>query len=322
MVNLRKSINGITVPLVTPLEGSNKVDLYGLETLVEHIISGGIKNLFILGTTGEGPSLSYKQRTELIHQTCGFVKEKGFVFVGITDTSFTESIKSGKKAYQAGAHCLVAAPPYYFSASQDELVDYFEALAEELPLPLFLYNTPSQTRTFIEVETVERLSRNPKILGIKDSSGDMVFVHKLLKNFRGNSDFKILVGPEELLAESVEAGVDGGVNGGANLFPDLYVKLYESVRTGDFEKSKKLHKLVMDISVAVYDVCKGDLGYIKGLKCALSIMGICKCNVAVPYHNASQIEREIIRKNLVKIGLIDSVTKKHSTKPIDVVSIT
>jgi len=128
--------------MVTPLRGRDELDLAGLERLVEHILSGGIAGLFILGTTGEGPSLSYSLRRELIELTCRQVRSRVPVLVGITDSAFVESVNLARHAATAGADALVLAPPYYFAEGQPELQEYLEHLAAEVPLPIFLTTLP------------------------------------------------------------------------------------------------------------------------------------------------------------------------------------
>jgi dihydrodipicolinate synthase/N-acetylneuraminate lyase len=115
---LPSPLRGIIPPMITPLLDRDTLDVTGLERLIEHILGGGVHGLFILGTTGEAPSLSYRLRYELIDRACKQVNDRVPVLVGITDTCFTESINTANKARDAGAHAVVLAPPYYFPAGQ------------------------------------------------------------------------------------------------------------------------------------------------------------------------------------------------------------
>ncbi|KPK45009.1 MAG: dihydrodipicolinate synthase, partial [Phycisphaerae bacterium SG8_4] len=132
---LPSPLRGIIPPLVTPLLDRDTLDEAGLERLVEHILAGGVHGLFILGTTGEAPSLSYRLRHDLIERVCRQVAARVPVLVGITDTSFVESTNIARKAKDAGAQAVVLAPPYYFPAGQLELLEYLKHLTAELPLP-------------------------------------------------------------------------------------------------------------------------------------------------------------------------------------------
>ena len=156
--------------MITPLRDYDALDVGGLERLIEHLIDGGVSGIFILGTTGEGPSLSYPLRRELIDRTCAFVANRLPVLVGITDSAFSESIGLAKAAADAGAQALVVAPPYYFPLGQPELLNYIRRLTTELPLPLYLYNMPAMTKVVIEPQTVRQVLEIRSIVGFKDSS--------------------------------------------------------------------------------------------------------------------------------------------------------
>jgi dihydrodipicolinate synthase/N-acetylneuraminate lyase len=299
--SLPKVLEGIVPPMVTPLTGRDTLDIAGLERLIEHILGGGVNGLFLLGTTGEAPDLSYRLRYELLERACRQVKGRVPVLVGITDTSFVESVRIAAKAADAGADGLVLAPPYYFPAGQLELLEYIERLVPELPLPLFLYNMPSHTKVFFEPQTVLAASQIKNIVGLKDSSANMVYFHKLRFMFEKRDDFTLLVGPEELLAETVLLGGHGGVSGGANLYPRLFVDLYKAAKAGDLETCRKLHRKVIQISSTIYSVGRYSSSFVKGLKCALSIKGICDDYLTDPFHRFKAPEREQIKKYLAQV---------------------
>jgi dihydrodipicolinate synthase/N-acetylneuraminate lyase len=301
---LPRPLRGIIPPMVTPLLDRDTLDVDGLQRLIEHILEGGVHGLFILGTTGEAPSLSQRLRCELIERVCEQVKGRVPVLVGITDTSFVESVNIACKARDAGARAIVLAPPYYFPAGQGELLEYLEHLMPELPLPLFLYNMPSYTKLVFEPETVRAAAAITGIVGIKESSGDMVYFRRLLPLLKKQPDFSLLIGQEELLAEAVAAGAHGGVCGGANLVPQLYVDLYNAAFSKELSAVEAFHKKVMQISTAIYGVGKYESSYLKGLKCALSCMGICNDFLAEPFHRFRRSERNIIRRHIKKLGLM------------------
>src|SRR5690606_23821357 len=272
---LQQPFSGIIPPMVTPLLDDNTIDKVGLERLIEHLIQGGVHGIFVLGTTGEAPSLPYALRRELVELTCGQVDGRITVMVGITDSSPEESILLARFSFEVGASAVVAAPPYYFGMDQSELVAYYWNLAERLPLPLYLYNMPSHTKINISVGTVQILSKHPNIVGLKDSSGNAVYFNGALHAMKEDPSFSILVGPEEMMASTVLMGGHGGVNGGANLFPKLYVDLYQAAVDRDHAKILKLQERVMEISRRIYGVGKTGSSYLQGLKAALKVLGIC-----------------------------------------------
>lgn len=298
-----KPLRGIIPPVITPMLDNDTLDTIGLENLLNRMIKGGVSGVFILGTSGEAQNISYNVRKVLIKETCRIVDKRIPILVGITDTSFSESLSLAEYAAQCEADALVAAPPYYFAPGQAELIQYYNDLANRLPLPLFLYNMPSHVKVVIEPQTVLTLSENSNIIGLKDSSANGVYFQKLIYLFRNNPEFTLLVGPEEMTAEVVLMGGHGGVNGGANLFPELYVALYKAAANKDFEKLAELQQQVMKISLSLYNIGKYASSYIKGVKTALNLLGVCSDYMAEPFHKFKEVEREIVRKKLKELGL-------------------
>ena len=305
--SLLPALRGIIPPIITPLLGRDELDAAGLERLIEHMLAGGVHGLFVLGTTGEAPSLSYRLRRELIERVCRQVADRVPVLVGITDTAFVEAGNLSRFAAEAGARALVLAPPYYYPNSQPELLEYIRRITPELPLPLFLYNMPTHTKTVFDVDTLRRLADLPNIAGIKDSSADMIYFHRLIGILPARPDWSLLIGPEELLAESLLLGGHGGVCGGANLCPRLYVDLYEAAAARQLDRATALHAQVMRISTTLYRVGRHGSAFIKGLKCALSVLGICDDFLAEPFHRFREEERQQVRTSLASLG----ITRDH-----------
>jgi 4-hydroxy-tetrahydrodipicolinate synthase len=302
-------VRGIIPPMVTPLLSDNvSLDSNGVKQLVEHLIAGRVHGIFILGTTGESTSLSYATRKQLIVETCKIVNNRIPVFVGITDTSIEESVQLADVAKSSGAAAVVAAPPYYYGLGQEELFQYYWKLADQLSLPLFLYNMPSHTKINIDVKTVVRLSEHSNIIGLKDSSANGVYFQSLIHVVKAKPHFSLLVGPEEMIAEVVLMGGHGGVNGGANLFPELYVALYNAALSRDFERIAELQHLVMEISTKVYTLGSYGSSYLKGVKGALSALGIIESNLAMPF-NAFE-EKEMLQVIATIKSIQEEILKK------------
>jgi 4-hydroxy-tetrahydrodipicolinate synthase len=300
---MKLPLSGIIPPMITPLCGRDELDSDGLERLIERILDGGVSGLFILGTTGEGPSLSYRLRRELIKRTCQFVKGRVPVLVGITDTAFMESVNLARHAAECGADALVLAPPYYLPEGQPELQEYLDHLVPELPLPLFLYNFPTLTKVPISLDTVRRAMDVPGIIGLKDSSGDMIFFHRAVSLLRHRPDWSLLVGPEELLSDAIFAGGHGGVSGGANLFPRLYVRLVEAAQAGDVARARQLQAQVIRISSSLYQIGRHPSSIIKGIKCALACRGVCDDFMAEPFHRFRAAERNRVERQLSALAV-------------------
>ncbi len=297
-IKLPVPFRGIITPMITPLLNNETIDVEGLKRMINHLADGGVHGIFIMGTTGEGVSLSYQSKSELIGLTCEYANGRVPVFVGITDSSLPESISLAKKAELAGASAVVAALPYYFSLGQNEIINYFRKLADNVALPLFLYNIPSQTKIMIEAETVKALSSHPQIIGIKDSSGSAPYFNTLLHLLKDNKSFSVLVGPDEMMASTVLMGGNGGVNSGSNLFPRLFVDLYDAVVSGDLPKVSCLQEKVMAMSVKIYQTEKSGVSFLKGLKTALYLKGLCGNTMASPLLPYEENEIAVIRENL------------------------
>lgn len=296
-------IKGIIPPMITPLKDMNTLDVSGLERLIEHILAGGVHGLFILGTTGEAQSLSYHLRHELIERVCRQVAGRVPVLVGISDTSLAESLQMAEKAFDCGASAVVSAPPYYYAPAQQELIDFYQGLAEVLPLPMFLYNMPSHVKVMIEPSTVRAIAEHPNVIGLKDSSSNMVYFHSLIQIMKDKPEFSLLMGPEELTGEAVILGADGGVNGGANMFPKLYVDMYQAAATNDIAQLRVLQEKIMFISNSIYKIGRYGSSYLKGVKCTCSLMGICSDYMALPFQCFNAPERLKVQRVLEQLKI-------------------
>lgn len=293
---------GIIPPMITPLTGRDTLDVAGLERLVAHQIDGGVRGLFILGTTGEAPSLSYALRRELIERVCQLVNSRVTVLVGITDTAFVESVNLARISADCGANALVVTTPYYFPAGQTELADYVRHLVSGLPLPLMLYNMPALTKVWFEVETLRQIADLDGIAGVKDSSGDLDYFGNLLTLREHRPDWMFFMGPEHLLVDAVRLGGHGGICGGANMFPHLFVETFDASRRGD-EPAVAACQAGIDSLQRVYDIGKYASRHIKATKCALSLLGICDDFMAEPFHRFKAPERARVAAILDELKL-------------------
>ncbi|WP_437202828.1 dihydrodipicolinate synthase family protein [Planctomicrobium sp. SH664] len=293
---------GIVPPLVTPLCERDQLDLQGLDRLLDHQLQGGVHGLFMLGTTGEAPSLSYQLRRELITRVCRRIAGRIPVLVGITDTSFVESVHLAKHAADAGADALVLTAPYYFPAGQTELLGYVQRLVAELPLPLMLYNMPGLTKIWFEVDTVRKLADIDQVVGIKDSSGDIDYFRALLELRAQRPDWSFLIGQEAMLSTAIELGGQGAVAGGANVIPALFVECYQAAVAGNVERVRKLNQTIGEFQ-KIYEIGKYGSRFIKATKCALSVLSICDDFMAEPFNRFHPADREKVQRILGSLAI-------------------
>jgi len=299
-----RPLRGIIPPMATPLASIDALDLPGLEVLVEHILGGGAHALFLLGTTGKGPALSYRVRRELIERVCAQVGTRVPVLVGITDSAYAESLHLAEFAAKSGAAAVVAAPPFYFQISQSDILRLIESLAKESALPLYLYNQPELTKISFQPETVARAAEIPNVWGLKDSSGHMSYLKEVLSLVgKAHPEFSILVGPEHLLAEALLCGAHGGVPGGANIYPTLPVRLYQAFLDGRYDEMQELQAQMVRIGDPIWNASETEPGYLRRLKCALSVLGLCSGVPTWPYQQSTQDERRQIEEHLRQQGI-------------------
>lgn len=296
--------------MITPLLENKQLDLVGLKNLLNHLINGGVHGIFILGTTGEGPSLSYAVRKQLITETCKIVNKKVPVLVGITDTSIDGTMEIADHAKKVGADALVVAPPYYFPIAQEEMGDYLESLVPMLPLPFMLYNMPSCTKLHLSMDVVGK-AKELGAIGIKDSSGDLTYLYMLIEEFKSDPSFSIIAGTELFLPETILNGGHGSVAGGANFFPRLFVDLYEAAMVQDLEKIKILREKVIMVHQTIYEVGEYSSRHIKGTKAALMAMGICQDHNAEPLDRFTEEQRDKIKKYVAQFNYKNEYNEVH-----------
>lgn len=293
----KEPLKGIVPPLITPLLGQDTIDREGTRRLLEFVLAGGVAGVFVLGSTGEGPSLSYQLRRDFIQLTCEIVNGRVPVLVGVSDTSFVETVNLAQFANQAGASAVVLTSPYYFPCSQENLINYIGHVVEQIDLPVILYNMPGLTKVWFEIETVQELAKINRVVGIKDSSGDLGYFSKLCALKRLRPDWTILVGPDHLTAQAVKLGGDGGVPGGGNFEPSLFVSLYKAASEGNEKEVSMLTKR-LDILQEIYQVGP----WFVATKCACSLRHLCQDIPAEPFSRFATQEKAMVQSILDRLS--------------------
>ena len=279
-----KKFTGLIPPMVTPLDEKRRLDKKGVANMVRYLVDGGVDGIFLLGTTGEGPHLSYAIRRELVKETCRLVKGRVPVLVGITETDLEDALAFAADCKAFGAAGVVAAPPYYFKLTQAECVAWFTELADRSPLPVVVYDMPAHTDTVIEPVTIAKLAAHKNIVAMKDSSSIIALFNKFriaLEPFKDK--FSLFMGPDEAMGEAVLLGADGGVCTGANLWPKAFKAMYLAAKAGDVEKVRRLQRFTTMSSYLLYGLGQGQIGFLKGVKAALAEMGLVQNVLAAPF---------------------------------------
>jgi dihydrodipicolinate synthase/N-acetylneuraminate lyase len=294
---------GIMVPLVTPLSGPDRLDREGLSALLEHVVAGEVNGVFIIGTTGEGPNLSYRLRHEMIRESARILRGRVPLFAAITDTSLVEAVSLARTAAESGCAAVAFAAPYYFPLDEEELHQYCLKVSAQLPLPGMLYNMPAMSKIGFPVEMVRRLMEEPRLVGIKDSGGDLDYYARLCAVGREREDWTTLIGPEAMLIESVRLGGDGGVNGGANVWPGLFTAAYAAAIEGDPRECAPLQEQIERFG-AIYEAGCGSRRYVATTKHALKCLSLCDDQMTDAFPLLPIDCREAIRSVLEEMGLM------------------
>ena len=288
--------------MVTPLDAKRRLDKKGTRNMVHHLLKGGVDGIFLLGTTGEGPHLSYAVREELVKTVCGLVKGRVPVLVGITETDLDDAVAFAAKCKSYGAAAVVAAPPYYFKLTQAECAAWFTVMADRLPLPLIVYDMPAHTDTIIEPATIAKLAAHPNIVAMKDSSSIIALFNKFRVALEPYAEkFSLFMGPDEAMGEAVLLGADGGVCTGANLWPAQFKAMYLAAKAGDVEKVRRLQRFTTLSSYLLYGRGQGQIGFLKGVKAALAEMGLIQNVLAVPFETFTGKELVPVRAALRRL---------------------
>jgi len=299
---------GIITPLVTPLSRSGEnIDHEATRRLLSHVVAGGVAGVFILGSTGEGPSLSSHLRREFVHLCCSLIpdillnnqrdRSEFSILVGVSDTCVQETISLSKHSADCGADAVVVAPPFYFPINQSELTHYVEHVVSQVSLPVFLYNMPALTKITFDTDTLRQLATNSKlcgrIVGIKDSSFDLDYMSTLCQiKTELCPSWKILTGAEHHVAQVVRMGGDGGVVGGSNIFPQCFVSFYEGAVKDDKVMEDDSYKKISLLN-EVYDMASGR--FVQATKTSLHVMGICEATFAYPLMPFNSDEHDLVK---------------------------
>ena len=279
-------LTGLIPPMVTPLDAKRRLDKKGTRNMVHHLLKGGVDGIFLLGTTGEGPHLSYAIREELVKTVCGLVKGRVPVLVGITETDLDDAVAFAAKCKSYGAAAVVAAPPYYFKLTQAECAAWFTVMADRLPLPLIVYDMPAHTDTIIEPATIAKLAAHPNIVAMKDSSSIIALFNKFRVALEPYAEkFSLFMGPDEAMGEAVLLGA----------------AMYLAAKAGDVEKVRRLQRFTTMSSYLLYGLGQGQIGFLKGVKAALAEMGLIQNVLAVPFETFTGKELVPVRAALRRL---------------------
>ena len=296
----QRTFRGVIPPILTCLKEDETVDVVSQRRLVGYLIEGGVHGIFALGSMGEGVNLTPRERERCVEAILAEAKGKVPVLAACSDTSTRRAIENARALQAMGVDALVCTVPYYNSPDRDGILRHYRALASAIDLPLLLYNLPGIVKISLEREVVLELAKEPGIVGIKDSGGNLSDILRLIASLPKGREFPVLQGWDLLVAPSMLLGGAGAVTGLTNLAPNLFCRLYDAAVARDWELAAKLQQ---QVATDVFDFYTFGSG-IAGVKAALSFLGICGPKVSSPLRPASDEDKAKARAKLVSIGML------------------
>jgi 4-hydroxy-tetrahydrodipicolinate synthase len=239
-------LRGAYTALVTPMNADGSVDYDGFRRLVAIQIAAGISGLVPLGTTGETPTLERDEQDKLISIAVEEAKGRLPVIVGVGSNSTRHTQENAKRARELGADAVLVVTPYYNKPTNEGIYRHFAAVAEATDAPILIYNIVGRTAKNIDVPTMDRISRIPTVVGVKESSGDIGQIGDIVRDVAAaraaeGRHFAVLSGDDAFTLPLCAMGGDGIVSVVSNLVPERVAALAAACLAGDYGQARKLH---------------------------------------------------------------------------------
>lgn len=236
---------GSMVALVTPMHPDGRVDEEALARLVDFHVDNGTDAIIAMGTTGESATLDEKEHCDVIRQVVTLSNGRIPVIAGTGSNSTQEAIELTECAREAGVAACLLVTPYYNKPTQEGLYQHFKAVAEAVDIPQILYNVPGRTAVDMLPETVERLSRIPNIIGIKEATGDIGRGREIMQ--RCGSEFEVYSGDDETAVELILAGARGDISVTANIAPKEMHEMCQAALAGNRDEAMRINAQLMPL---------------------------------------------------------------------------
>jgi len=293
-----KKFKGTGVAIVTPFKNDTSIDFAALGRVINHVISGGVNYIVAMGTTGESSTLTRDEKKALISYVLEVVDNRISVVVGIGGNNTQEVINSVRHADLTGVDGILSVAPYYNKPSQRGLFQHFKAIATWSPVPVIIYNVPGRTCSNISAETCLQLAAEcDNIVGIKEASGDMSQIMKILKGKPEN--FNLISGDDMMTLAIIAAGGAGVISVLANVFPTQCSEIVNLCLKNNFKQAREIQYRFLEITELLFAE-----GNPSGIKAMLNILNICPNNLRLPLVPVSRTTYVRIQKALEEVGKI------------------
>jgi 4-hydroxy-tetrahydrodipicolinate synthase len=278
--------------MVTPFQ-NGKVDEARLREQIEFQIKGGIDGLVPVGTTGESPTLDFKEHARVLELTVQIAAGRVPVIAGTGANATTEAIELHSIAKRVGADACLSVNPYYNKPSQEGLYRHFMAIVEKVDLPVVLYNIPSRTGVTMSAQTVARLRRGGPFVAIKESTGSI----DMAVEIASLCDITIISGDDGMTLPLISVGAVGVISVLSNLMPGQVKKMVSQARSGNFTEAATLLRRLSPLIKAIF----AD-GNPVGIKYAMKVRGIDSGELRLPLWEANDATRKQIEETLAKLA--------------------
>jgi 4-hydroxy-tetrahydrodipicolinate synthase len=288
----------LVTAMVTPFREDHTVDLDGAQELASWLVDHGTDAVVVAGSTGESPTLTHKEKSELFRAVGEAIRRRGQLICGTGTYSTAETLELTQAAEDAGADGLLVVTPYYNKPPQRGLIAHFQHVADATDLPVIAYNIPGRTATRIEHDTLLELAKHPNIVAVKDSTGDFQGISRLIAE--APSDFEVYSGDDWATFGYVCLGAVGVVSVASHLVGPQIRQMIDLIETGDVAAARKIHESLSPLFNALF-VTSNPIP----LKAALEMVGQPAGEPRLPLVPATQEERGRVRKALEDAGLLD-----------------
>ena len=301
------TIEGVIVPILTPLNSDETVDIPSLRRLVNYLVDNGVHGIWVSGTTGEFAALSDAQRLISMETVTNEVAGRVTIIGNISGPSTQISLQMALDVQEMGMDGIAVTPPYYYSHAQDELLTHYRHISDRCGLPLWVYNIPQTVKTAVAPNTIATLASEGAVVGVKDSSGAGELLAELnVLCQQGEIPLLRFLGTAYRITTSKSVGVQGVIPAIANLVPKAASLGWEAGERGDLEASKKYNKTLMAVS-KISQLAQGggaNAASFSGMKAALKIMGILDNDtVSQPLRPLTPEEKQGIPAILEELGI-------------------
>ncbi len=287
---------GAIVALVTPFK-NGQVDENALRELIEFQIENGTDGIAPCGTTGESTTLSHEEHDRVIEIAISAARKRVPVIAGTGSNSTEEALRLTRHAYEAGAAGALMVCPYYNRPSQDGLYRHFRKIAEEVPIPIIIYNIPGRTGVNMTPETLARLAQIKNIVGVKEASGSIKQMNDVISLC--GADFDVLSGDDLFTLPLLSIGGQGIISVISNVAPADMAALVDAFAAGEIEEARRLHRRMSPLIDALFIETNP-----VPVKAALAMMGKIDYEVRLPLSKLSDANYEKLLKVLTDYGLL------------------